>query len=157
MDALTITLKNPTSEGRIYYKTDPQVEKNLIFLQSKNHRNIVYKILINNEVIIEMDGNKLLYDVEVLFPRRSWKIENSVSIPDNFEEADMVFSNIIEKSEFYDLPVRVVADSAYSVAKVILGQYEEPLRAISLSDRFFALVHEQRLVGFIIHLIKIPS
>lgn len=150
MDALTIALRKPTSEGRLYNKTSPQVQNALIFLQSENRRSIVYKILIN-EVIIEMDGNKLLYDVEVQFPRRVWKIENSVSIPTNVEEADITFPNLNEKSKYYDLPVQVITDPSYSVAKVIFGHCEVPLRSISLSHHCFALVCGQRLAGFFIN------
>lgn len=151
MDALTIALKKSTNEGRIYDMTDPQVQKALIFLQSRNRRNIVYKILINNEVIIEMDDNKLLYDVEIQFPRRVWKVESTVSIPTNIEEADITFPNINKASEFYDLPVKVVTDSSYSVAKVIFGECEDSLRSISLSNHCFALLCKKRLAGFFIN------
>lgn len=151
MDALTIALKKSTNEGRIYDMTDPLVQKALIFLQSRNRRNIVYKILINNEVIIEMDDNKLLYDVEIQFPRRVWKVESTVNIPTNIEEADITFPNINKASEFYDLPVKVVTDSSYSVAKVIFGECEDSSRSISLSNHCFALLCEKRLAGFFIN------
>lgn len=156
MDALSIALNKPTLEGRIYYKTDPQVEKHLIFLQSNLRRNIFYKIFING-VLLEMDSNKLLYDIEIQIPRRVWKIENSVTIPANIEEADISFPNLHKKSESYNLPIQIVTDHTYSRAQVFWGNQRSPSRSISLSNDCYALIYEQRLVGFFVNLVPLKT
>jgi hypothetical protein len=153
MEQISIKLRKPSQYGRLYYYRDPQIEENILFLQNNVRRQQTYTINISSLIILGLDINRLLKSIEVIYPRRSWIIEETMPLPETSIPADLEITNLIGKNAYLELPIKVFTDYAKSHVYVSIGEAGGCLKWVNLSDHCFALLQERLLKGFYVNLI----
>ena len=155
MENVQVRLAEPTPEGRMYYCRDPQVENEILFFWNNIRRLKKYTIAINS-VVLEIDANRILYSVEIMKARVGWKIDENVRLPEFYFPADLTFPDLEKERNFADLDVKVITDPDFHVAHVKFGEENNLTKYIKLSERCFAALNENTLIGFYVNLFDAP-
>jgi hypothetical protein len=145
-------LREPTERGRLYYYRDPEIEKNIVYIQNNIRRRPSYFINISCLAILDIDNYHLLKGVEIIYPQRAWSIDSSPRVIKDFFAADITFPALAVRTTYIELPVEVMTDHQKSYACVSIGQLDEETKWVALSNHCFALIKETMLQGFFIAL-----
>ncbi len=149
---MRVNLREPTAPGRLYYHFDAEIDKHILLIKSAINRRWAYTVNIDNRVLLSIDTGRILGEVEVIVPKRSWKVDTTLPIPHASQSADLEFVEVTHRHEFLELPVKVMTDLAQSYAYILIGSMEqEPVR-VELSEKCFALVADDQLCGFFVTL-----
>jgi hypothetical protein len=145
-----VSLGQPTEPGRLYYHYDAEIDKNILSLASAIPRSWSYEINIDNLILLDLDSERVLGMVDIMIPKRSWKVEAISVLPHATKAADLIFPEVTHRYEFIELPVQVMTDEARSYAYILIGLTEQESIWIELSEKCLALVAEDRLKGFFV-------
>jgi hypothetical protein len=155
MNALRVKLKDATSNGRLYYTSDPEIEPLVLFIKNPNQRKMAYSINVNGGgMLLALDNHRILQSAEFIIHRRVWKKGIFDTIPEPKIIADIEFSNVYRKYTELDLLITVTTDDAYRYVRIILGEEEPRMEVIGLSDHCYALENSGYLKGFFIKLVR---
>jgi hypothetical protein len=154
MGELIIKLQEATSNGRLYYTPDPEIEPLVLFIKNSNQRKMAYSINIGGGgMLLNLDNNHILQSAEFIIHRRTWKKVFLDAIPEPKFFADIEFPNVHAEYTELDIPITVTSDSTYNYVRIVLGEVEPLMEYIGLSDRCFLIEHSRYLKGFFIKLI----
>lgn len=151
MDEIQIKLKTATSHGRLYPRYD--TDANILEVESTVPRSWPYGVDIDGRIIFDIDADFILANVDILIPRRRWKLATSLEEPQGLRDMDIEFSQASVKHKSYHLPVEVQTDGSKSRVYVSIGETEQRATWVALSERCLVLVAEDRLKGFFLKLV----
>ncbi len=154
MEIIKIGLRNATARGRLYYYRDPQIERNILFVQNNIRRKRVYTVNVNNLIILSADLDHLLMNVECIYRRKAWIESAGLAIPNPMFEADIELIDLPSKNNYFELPVRITTDVNQNYAQIVFGNPEIDSDWVALSNHCFALISSQSVLsGFFVKLL----
>jgi hypothetical protein len=152
MDEVQIILRPATEEGRLIYRHDPEVADYLMYIKSPQFTREVYHLSLEDPVLFGLNTNRILGAVEIVIPRHAWTIAPPQAIPQATMRASLEFSLATIQQGSFDLTANVTTDAAYTYAVVTWGQPEQTTVWVALSSSCWALIADDRLKGFFVHL-----
>jgi hypothetical protein len=152
MDEVQIILRPATEEGRLIYRHDPEVADYLMYIKSPQFTREVYHLSLEDPVLFGLNTNRILGAVEIVIPRHAWTIAPPQAIPQATMRASLEFSLATIQQRSFDLTANVTTDAAYTYAVVTWGQPEQTTVWVALSSSCWALIADDRLKGFFVHL-----
>lgn len=158
LNELHIKLREPTTRGRLYYCTDPDVADHLIYLRSlAPSKEIGHSINVKGgTVLFGADEYHLIRSVEVIIPKHHWVIDPLLYPPNPNKLADIELIEVSHRKEWIEWQNRsitVISNEIGSYIKIVFGEPETTANWIELSEQCLAMVIEDRLNGFFIKLI----
>ena len=170
MTKTIVELHEPSSEGRLYYKTYPGNKHNLLIVESLQPRQMTYYVNIAGGVLLlYFDTKRKLQEIELGIPRNRWQKSSNLHQPDVVESSDVYLRGVQSyhgqwkhphirkrpddstiKGYEYDHEVTAVANSELSAVQISIGSPEKSSRWIALSEKCWAQVAENHLNGFFV-------
>jgi hypothetical protein len=152
MDEVQIILRPATEEGHLIYRHDPEVADYLMYIKSPQFTQAAYYLELEDPVLFRLHANRILGKVEIVIPRHAWTIAPPRAIPETSITASLEFSLATIQQGSFDLTANVTTDAAYTYAVVTWGQPEQTTVWVALSSSCWALIADDRLKGFFVHL-----
>lgn len=147
MTSIRVELHVPTEAGRLFPRYAEEAD--FLEIQSSVARPWPYGVNVDGGAIVfDLDGERVLTNVDILIPRRHWKFVERLPAPRPTIAADIVFDQETIDLQGVSCEIQVLTDPERSVALIVLGRSTCQTEAIELSERCTALVHTNQLVGF---------
>ena len=147
-----VSLRKPTVPGRLYYQYDAEIDKHILSMETNVRRPWLYEINIDNQILLDLDDERVLGLVDIMIPKHSWEVDAVLDLPHAAQVADLIFPEVTHRYEFIELPIKVKTNKIRSYACVLIGSIEEKSIWIELSEKCLALVANDRLCGFFVTL-----
>jgi hypothetical protein len=141
MTGLPVTVSAPTQEGRLY----PRYHSKILTLRSSLLGPWSYGVNIDGTVMLDFDDDRTLAAVELVLPMSGWKGQESVAQPLG-RPGNIRLSEELSGNNEYDWPVVVSKDVQRDAAQITFSA--DFNRAVSLSEKASALLHDDCLIGF---------
>ena len=168
MTETIIELRQPSSEGRLFFKPD----SHLLLVESSQWRQMAYCVNIDGgSLLLYFDKQRKLRDIELGIPRSHWQQLSVITKPNEAKPADIFLrgvasyhgkwkhSLISRRSDnstirIYDYEHRVfaVTDANYSAIHITLGASSKQYQWFSLSEDCQVSISENRLKGIFVNI-----
>jgi hypothetical protein len=145
---IRVDLRAPSGSGRLRPRYDDEAD--LLEVGSPAKRQWPFGVDIAGTIIFDLDRNRLLANVEVLVPKRLWRVASMQRRPQARKAADLVFSPETLAVKSFELPITITTDSERSYVSITFGEAVESTEVIELSDQCFAYVDDGSLLGFFV-------
>lgn len=150
MEAIRVKLRDATERGRLYPRYDEEAD--VLELSSTVPRDWPHGIDIDGRIIFDLDADRVLVNLDLLIPRRRWKITPSLEPPQASRSADLEIAEISLAHKSFHLPLEVTTNEPRSCARILFGKVEHQSSQVALSSRCLAFIEEDRLIGFFVRL-----
>ena len=152
MDRIPINLLPPAESGRLYYVNYNPPLDDLVYIRRRIPNRASYTLDINAIINFDLDDQLILQAVELIIPRKHWKIDPTSGNPFSSKEAVIQILSMSERRVSLDMPISAVTDDGY---RNVFFSWEAPGANdewISLSDECFALISDKWLKGILVKL-----
>lgn len=148
---LRVEVRAPSENGRLWPRY--VVDSGILVLESRVLRPWPYGVNVDNVVICDLDADRVLANVDIQAKRRVWRrVSPFPEGPTAAERGDLALSVGTIKHRFFHPPVDVRSNYDRSRVLVWFSSRRKASRAIELSPRCFALLHDDCLLGFYVTL-----
>jgi hypothetical protein len=144
MSGVPVTVGPPTDAGRLFPRYKNSI--GILTLESGSHGVCPHGVNIDNSIILDFDEDRVLVGVELIAPMSAWKGKARVAPPFG-KTGDIRLGGGLSTRVHYDWPVMVSKDVQRDMALITFGDSEFN-RAVALSAKVSALLHDEHLIGF---------
>lgn len=168
MTETIIELRQPSSEGRLFFKPD----SHLLLVESSQWRQMAYCVNIDGgSLLLYFDKQRKLRDIEFGIPRSHWKKLSVLTKPIEAKPADIFLRGVTSyhgkwkhphirrRSDnstirIYDYEHRVftVTDMSFSAIHITLGTSNKLCQWFALSEDCQVSISENRLKGIFVNI-----
>ena len=167
-----VELRESSSEGRLYYKPDPETKQHLLLVASSQSSRWTYCVnLDGGSLLLDFNAKRKLVNIELGIPRRHWQISSNLLSPSPTESADVFLRGVASfhgkwkhphirwrssdgsaiKTYGYEHPVVAITNRELSAVQISLGSPDKRSRWVSLSEQCWVQVAGNRLKGFFVN------
>jgi len=171
MKETIVQLREPSIEGRLYYRPTSDHKHNLLLIQNPQLRQMAYCVNIGSVLLLYFDARRKLQDIEFGIHRNYWQKSSSLSEPADMSKSSDIFLLGIKSNSgkwkhhhiwrrhtedssirTYEYECRVIAltNLELSAVQIVIGVPDKSARWISLSEYCWAQIADNRLKGFFI-------
>ncbi len=145
INGLEVIAAPPTAAGRLYAAMWDDIG---LLIESDIDRDWPFGLNIDWLLLFDLDANRILAGVELLFPQSRWSKVNHIAFP-TAPPGDLKFSTATTAAAQFNLAVRVESDGDGNV-RIEIGAKQSPDRMVGLSETCVALIAHDRLIGFVV-------
>ena len=173
MREIVVSLREPSEKGRLYYARDPEIERDIVFIDNPLPRPRVHRVNIASCALIGFDSERILRDVEIMYNWRVWRIHPYLAMPQVTQDADLVLvdvesepawppytktgcDEVVRHYYYVESDVSATTNTDYSCVQFLFGKTGPVGEWIALSHQCFALVADNYLRGFFVQLANAP-
>ena len=143
---LVVQLRTQSGSGRVRPQYDKEAD--ILSITSSAPRAWLSGVDVSGTLIIDVDRDGVLANVDVVVPKRLWKVADLV-LPDLVvQRADVAFAKETLARKSFALRVAVSINRQQSLVLVRIGNSAHVSRAVQLSERCIALLDRDVLSGF---------
>jgi len=126
-------------------------EVNVLDLGSGIRMPWVYGVDIDGTIIFDLNAERLLVNVEVLIPKKMWRVAPQTTVPYPKRSATLTFSERTIRHKSFSLPITIYTNRQRTSVLILFDDAMNNNNAwwVKLSHRCFAAVQHGRLVGFL--------
>ncbi|MBA3946567.1 MAG: hypothetical protein H0X37_18635 [Herpetosiphonaceae bacterium] len=102
-----------------------------------------------------IDGEHILRDVQFLFPRRAWIVDEHTIQPTALRSVVLEIPDVSDRVEVIEWPrgsVVIITDERQSYAQILFGEIAQGDMWVALSEQCFALISKDLLKGLFVML-----
>lgn len=141
---INVGLRPPSRAGRLFPRYDDVAD--ILEVSSAVQRDWPLGIDVDGRLIFDMDGDGLVVNIDLLIPRRRWKIGGWPG-HSNAQKADVLLAPETIAVKSHSMPISILTDEDRSYAVIRLGRCAGSPRSIELSERCYAVLEGNRLCG----------
>lgn len=149
-DAIHVVLRPRVIGSGLWPRYDG--DAGIIEVASDVPREWPYGVNVGASVVFDLDAARVLANFDVLLPKKRWRQRPDPGKPHAAREVELVFSSETLHSKSLSLPVVVSSDGARRHAVVAFHEHATEAMAAALSERCFAYVDGESLLGFYLDL-----
>ena len=107
---------------------------------------------VDGNIVFDLDGDRLLANVDLHVPRALWSSDISRVWVDNAKARDIEFAADTCETKSFSIPIKIATNEKRDVLEISIGNAHENTNeiAVALSDDCLAFVDDGCLVGFLI-------
>lgn len=154
LENVLIELSPWTVHGSLYPRYDNDAD--ILVVESRVRREWTYGINIDDAMILDIDADRILANIDLMIPRRRWKgIPLNVAppvAPRPSRKANLKFSMASIEQKSFHLPLEVKAHPGKTSIYILIGQIQPDALWVALSKACFAVIDENKLLGFYVSL-----
>src|SRR5687768_12585463 len=125
-----VKLREPSSEGRLYYKPDPETKQHLLLVETSQWKQMAYCVNVDGgSLLLYFDTKRKLRDIEVGIPRKRWERLSNLSEPHESQAADIFLRGVASYHGKWKHPHIRWRSSDESAIRFY--EYEHPVLAIT--------------------------
>ncbi len=136
-------------KGQLYPYYDLEAE--ILELTNSIEENWPYGIDIDGTIIFDFDKKFILSNVDILVPKKYWKIKDKLEIPLPTKKGILIIKNQSLEKKSFNLPIEITRDKANKYVKIIFDKRNNYSKVIELSNKVYALLRNKNLNGFFVH------
>jgi len=151
MEKILVNLLGPSNQGRMFYRSDPQVQPFGLYIESNSKlAKRAFSININGAIIIDLNKDYVIQFVDFIIHEKVWQTVSSLIIPETYISADVQISNMVEKDALIEIPVISETNENRNLVMFRWADHVSDKNWFALSEQCFANVVNSQLFGFLI-------